>query len=155
MTTSTLSRSTDTKPVFAVFLIIWFIVGLIQNYFTEVSGEEAYYWLFSQYLDWGYLDHPPMVGVLSYMGYTLIPNALGLRLWFLIANMLTLVVIRKTLAKKDDPLFVWIALSAVAVHAGAFLVKTDVPLILFEALFLYFYKQYLEDDNRKVSVLLA
>ncbi|WP_305982424.1 ArnT family glycosyltransferase [Roseivirga thermotolerans] len=155
MTTSTLSRSTDTKPVFAVFLIIWFIVGLIQNYFTEVSGEEAYYWLFSQYLDWGYLDHPPMVGVLSYMGYTLIPNALGLRLWFLIANMLTLVVIRKTLAKKDDPLFVWIALSAVAVHAGAFLVKTDVPLILFEALFLYFYKQYLEDDNWKVSVLLA
>lgn len=26
--------------------------------------EEAYYWNYAQHLDWGYLDHPPMVAVL-------------------------------------------------------------------------------------------
>ena len=26
--------------------------------------EEAYYWNYSQHLDWSYLDHPPMVALL-------------------------------------------------------------------------------------------
>lgn len=143
------------EKLFIIFLAIWFIVGLIQNTFTEVSGEEAYYWLFSQFLDWGYLDHPPAVGVVTAPGYWLLPNALGLRMGMLICNILTIIVIRKTLEIKDDKLFIWILLGCAPFHAGAFLVKTDVPLILAEALFFYFYKKYLSKDDLKTVALMA
>lgn len=148
-------KTNSSERLFTVFLIIWFIVGLIQNYFTEVSGEEAYYWLFSQFLDWGYLDHPPMVGVVTAPGYWLIPNAMGLRLGMLVCNILTIIVIRKTLEVKDDKLLLWILLGCAPVHAGAMLVKTDVPLLLAEALFFYFYKKFLTKDDLKTVALLA
>lgn len=141
--------------LFGIFLIIWFLFGLIQNYFTEVSGEEAYYWLFSEFLDWGYLDHPPMVGAVTAPGYWLFSNALGLRMGMLACNILTIIVLRRTLEVKDDKLFLWILLGSAPFHAGAFLVKTDVPLILAEVLFFYFYKQYLKKDDLKVAALLA
>ncbi|OEK05271.1 ArnT family glycosyltransferase [Roseivirga misakiensis] len=152
--TSSLSLH-DSNKLFYRFLGVWFIVGLIQNYFTEVNGEEAYYWLFSQFLDWGYLDHPPMVGVVSAPGYALIPNGLGLRMGMLITNMLTMTVIWKITEKKDTKLLIWIFLALLSVHVGAYMVKTDVPLILGVALFYYFYKQYLKNDSLKTVFLLA
>ena len=140
---------------FFYFLILWTIGGLIQNYFTEVSGEEAYYWLFSQFLDWSYLDHPPMVGVVTAPGYWLIPNDMGLRMGMLITNILTIIVLRRTLEIKDDKLFVWMMLGLLPVHLGGLLVKTDVPLLFFTATFFYFYKQYLKEGNWKTVVLLG
>ncbi len=156
MTTIPSTSTTNTSNrLFQTFLIVWLIVGLIQNYFVEVSGEEAYYWLFSQFLDWGYLDHPPMVGVVTAPGYWLFGNPMGLRLGMLLCNILTIIVIRKTLEVKDDKLLLWILLGCVPFHAGAILVKTDVPLLLAEAMFFYFYKQYLKEDNLKTVVLMA
>ena len=149
------TADSSSNRIFQIFLFVWFIVGLIQNYFVEVSGEEAYYWLFSQFLDWGYLDHPPMVGVVTAPGYWLFNNPMGLRLGMLICSVLTIIVIRKTLEVKDDKLYLWILLGCVPFHAGAMLVKTDVPLILAEAMFFYFYKQYLKEDNLKTVVLMA
>ncbi|MFY0592672.1 ArnT family glycosyltransferase [Roseivirga sp.] len=146
---------TDSNKLFYKFLGIWFIIGLIQNYFTEVNGEEAYYWLFSQFLDLGYLDHPPMVGVVSAPGYWLIPNGLGLRMGMLLVNICTMYVIWKTTEKHDTKLLIWIFLALLSVHVGAYMVKTDVPLILGVALFYYFYKQYLKDDNLKTVFFLA
>ena len=155
MTEITTQGSGQNDRLFKYFLLIWVAIGLIQNYFTEVSGEEAYYWLFSQFLDWGYLDHPPMVGVTTAPGYWLLPNNLGLRLGMLITSVLTIIMIRKTLEVKDDKLLLWILLGTAPVHVGAMLVKTDVPLLFFEACFFYFYKQYLKSDNLKTVALLA
>ena len=155
MTRLTTNLGGTDNRLFNLFLLFWFVIGLIQAYFSEVSGEEAYYWLFSQFLDWGYLDHPPMVGVVTAPGYWLFPNNLGLRLGMLITNILTMVVLRNTLEKKDDNLLIWIFLASLPVHAGSLLVKTDVPLLLFVALFFYYYKQYLKKDELKIVVLLA
>ena len=154
---SSLSQTQNGKHerFFLYFLIFWTVAGLIQNYFTEVSGEEAYYWLFSQFLDWSYLDHPPMVGVVTAPGYWLLPNNLGLRMGMLVTNILTLIVLRKTLEVNDDKLFVWMMLGLLPFHLGGLLVKTDVPLLFFTATFFYFYKQYLKEDNWKVVLLLA
>lgn len=155
MASTSLSDSFRSDKLFYKFLALWFFVGLIQNYFTEVNGEEAYYWLFSQFLDWGYLDHPPMVGVVTAPGYWLMPNALGLRMGMLIVNILTMVVVWKTTEKKDTKLLIWIFVGMLSVHAGSYMVKTDVPLILGVALFYYFYKQYLKNDNLKTVFFLA
>ncbi|OEK01693.1 hypothetical protein BFP97_09265 [Roseivirga sp. 4D4] len=155
MSLNTLSSEKQSNKLFYTFLAVWFVIGLVQNYFTEVNGEEAYYWLFSQYLDWGYLDHPPMVGVVTAPGYWLMPNPLGLRLGMLIVNILTMTVVWKTTEKKDTQLLIWIFVAMLSVHVGSYMVKTDVPLILGVALFYYFYKQYLKADSLKTVFFLA
>jgi 4-amino-4-deoxy-L-arabinose transferase-like glycosyltransferase len=49
---------------------IWIIIGVslvIRLFFICFNGllvEEAYYWNYAQHLDFGYLDHPPMVALL-------------------------------------------------------------------------------------------
>jgi 4-amino-4-deoxy-L-arabinose transferase-like glycosyltransferase len=39
------------------------IIKLILAFVLELGNDEAYYWLYSQYLQWNYFDHPPMVAV--------------------------------------------------------------------------------------------
>jgi len=46
-----------------VFLAIVFPVKLFLAFWRELGNDEAYYWLYSQYLQWNYFDHPPMVAV--------------------------------------------------------------------------------------------
>jgi len=36
-----------------LFYLLWLLVGLIQAANTELLDDEAYYWVFSQHLDWG------------------------------------------------------------------------------------------------------
>src|SRR4029078_9894213 len=40
-----------------------FVIKLILAFVLELGNDEAYYWLYSQYLQWNYFDHPPMVAV--------------------------------------------------------------------------------------------
>ena len=73
-----------------LFLIIG--LSLITRLFylnhNELLVEEAYYWNYAEHLDFGYLDHPPMVALLIKLGTTLLgTNELGVRLlslfcWF-------------------------------------------------------------------------
>lgn len=47
------------------FLLVGFfsLIKLILAFFLELGNDEAYYWLYSQYWQWSYFDHPPMVAV--------------------------------------------------------------------------------------------
>jgi dolichol-phosphate mannosyltransferase len=48
---------------------------------AELLPEEAYYWNYSQHLDFGYLDHPPMVAWLIKLGTTVFgQNEFGVRI---------------------------------------------------------------------------
>ena len=68
------------KPDTLVFLLLaaWWTVNLLQAALTGLANDEAYYWYFSQHLDWGYFDHPPMVAVLVWLSSWL-PGALDIR----------------------------------------------------------------------------
>lgn len=48
-------------------LFIWFIINLLQGVFTEIQEDEAYYALYGEHLAWGYFDHPPMVGLMTFL----------------------------------------------------------------------------------------
>ena len=52
----------------AIGLFIWWLINLLQAAFTELAHDEAYYFMFSQQLDWGYFDHPPMTALLIWLG---------------------------------------------------------------------------------------
>lgn len=51
------------KSIGCIFLLA---LGLQVFFATHINllTEEAYYWNYSQHLDWGYLDHPPLIAFL-------------------------------------------------------------------------------------------
>lgn len=50
--------------VLIIIILISFIVRLIAIGSADLIAEEAYYWNYSNHLDFSYLDHPPMVALL-------------------------------------------------------------------------------------------
>jgi len=139
-----------------VFYGLWLLLGLLQAGLTELQDDEAYYWVYSRYLDWGYFDHPPMIAVLVKMGYALFPNELGVRLFPLLLNIFSLVIIEKLIAKKNSIqpgshafLFYGIALSMAVIQVTGFVAVPDIPLIFFTALFFWCYQRFL----RKLSLV--
>src|SRR5260370_42325970 len=45
-----------------------FVLRLVYAGSVEMMPEETYYWNYSRHLDFGYLDHPPMVAWLIRVG---------------------------------------------------------------------------------------
>ncbi|HEV7780544.1 MAG TPA: glycosyltransferase family 39 protein, partial [Chitinophagaceae bacterium] len=126
-----------------VFYGLWLLLGLMQSGLTELQDDEAYYWVYSRYLDLGYFDHPPMIALLVKMGYAIFPNELGVRLFPLLLNILSLVIIEKLISKKNPSLFYAIALSMGVIQLMGFMAVPDTPLIFFTALFFLCYKRFL------------
>lgn len=138
-----------------LFYSIWFLLGLYLSYATELWDDEAYYWLYAKFLDWGYFDHPPMIAIAVKAGYAIFQNALGVRLVPLIMNVGTLFIIEKLLNKKDPFVFYAIALSLGALQVAGFLAVPDTPLLFFTALFFYCYKKFDEKESLQNSFWLG
>ncbi len=138
-----------------VFYGLWLLLGLLQAGLTELQDDEAYYWVYSQYLDWGYFDHPPMIAVLVKMGYAIFPNELGVRLFPLLLNIFSLVIIEKLIDKKNPLLFYGIALSMAVIQVTGFVAVPDIPLIFFTALFFLCYKKFINNYSLFNTLLLG
>lgn len=138
-----------------LFYTSWIILGLIQSAFTELQDDEAYYWVYSKYLDWGYFDHPPMTGLLVKLGYAIFPNELGVRLLPLLLNVLSLLITDKLLSFKNPKLFYTIALSIAVLQLTGFIAVPDIPLIFFTALFFWCYKKFTANFSLPNTLLLG
>jgi hypothetical protein len=138
-----------------IFYGIWLLLGLMQAGLTELQDDEAYYWVFSKYLDWGYFDHPPMTALLVKMGYAIFPNELGVRLFPLFLNLFSLVIIEKLIDKKNPSLFYGIALSIAILQVSGFSAVPDIPLIFFTALFFLCYKKFAAKQSTLNTLLLG
>ncbi|HMG66073.1 MAG TPA: glycosyltransferase family 39 protein [Chitinophagaceae bacterium] len=138
-----------------LFYSCWIILGIIQSGFTELQDDEAYYWVYSKFLDWGYFDHPPMVALLIKIGYFFFHNELGVRLVFLLLNTLSLVLIEKLIDNKKPFLFYAIALSLAVLQLGGFWAVPDTPLIFFTALFFLCYRKFLRQASLLNTFLLG
>lgn len=130
-----------------IYIIIWLIINLLQAYFTELGNDEAYYWMFSKHLDWGYYDHPPMTPFLIHLGYSLIPNELGVRLFIVLIATVTQFFLWKITNPKDPHLYFSIVFSSFLVHIGGFFAAPDISLMFFTTLFIYLYKRYEANDD--------
>ena len=138
-----------------LFYAFWLFLGIVQAALTELQDDEAYYWVYSRFLDWGYFDHPPLTGLLVKMGYALFPNELGVRLFPLLLNLLSLLIIEKLTTNKNPFLFYTIALSIAVLQISGFVAVPDIPLIFFTALFFLFYRNFLERTSFKNIIFLA
>jgi len=138
-----------------LFYSSWVILGLIQSRSTELLDDEAYYWVYSKFLDWGYFDHPPMVALLIKMGYSIFHNELGVRLFFLLLNVLSLFLIERLIEKKGSFLFYTITLALAVLQLTGFVAVPDTPLIFFTALFFISYRRFLQQASLLNTFLLG
>ncbi len=142
-----------------IFVGIWVFINLLQAGLSELAHDEAYYWIYSQSLNWGYFDHPPMVALLIKAGYALFNNELGVRLLFVLMGGATLPLIFKLIPKqyKNIPFYYLIVFSIIIVnaHFAGFLALPDIPLIFFTVLFLNIFKKYLEKDTFQSALILG
>lgn len=141
-----------TKPV---FFLGWFLINLIQSFSTELLDDEAYYWIYSNFLDWGYYDHPPVIAVLIKLGYALFPNELGVRLLVVMMSTATIMMIDRLLDKKEDKLFYALTLSILFLQIGGIIAVPDVPLMFFIALYFLILKSFLTNPNTVKSIVLG
>ncbi len=145
--------------VLGVFLLVWFIISIFQAFFTELAHDEAYYWLYSRNLAWGYFDHPPMVAILIKAGYAIFANELGVRLFFIVMGTLTLGLLYLIIKDRIESIstFIIVVSSVVIVHShvGGFLAIPDIPVVFFSALFFLLYKNYIINYSYKYAVLLG
>lgn len=141
-------------------LFLWFVINLLQGLFTEIHADEAYYALFGEHLAWGYFDHPPMVALMTYLSSLLFSGALGVRFFTVVASCLTLLILWK-IATTDDGtggsylLFFTLACSVVIFNLYGFVTTPDASLLLFSAIFLLIYQQYLEEKTWSQALLMG
>lgn len=139
----------------SLFYFGWLMLNLVQIAFTGLLDDEAYYWVYSRFLDWGYFDHPPMVALMIKAGYVMFPNAFGLRLFTVLMSTATLYFIDLLLEKRDDKLFYAIAASMFVLHVGGIITVPDLPLLFFTGLFFLVYKRFLATFSLLHTVLLG
>ena len=150
-------KSRSTTKILYWFLILWTVLNLVQAAFTGLHADEAYYWLYSKFLDWGYFDHPPMVGLFIRAGDLLTHSSLGLRLLTVISSTISVYALWLILKRYQDniKLFILLFSSILVFHVYGFITTPDSPLLLFGVLFLYVYQRYTIEDKAKWVVLLS
>lgn len=138
-----------------LFYAAWLAILIIQSLTTELFDDEAYYWVYSRFLDWGYYDHPPMIAVLIKAGYAIFPNALGVRILSAVLTTGALFIAETLLAKKNSVLFYAICCSLVIAQIGGMMAVPDSPLMFFVALFFYGYHRFTQKMNFANTVFVG
>ena len=82
-----------------------FIINLFQAWRTELFDDEAYYWVCSRFLDWGYFDHPPMIALLIRIGSFIFPSELGVRISSVILSTISIYLLEKLIKPENQKLF--------------------------------------------------
>ncbi|HET6245972.1 MAG: glycosyltransferase family 39 protein [Bacteroidetes bacterium] len=151
------TKNINHQRTLLIVLSGWFLLNLLQAYFTGLIHDEAYYWVYTKHLNWGYFDHPPGVALFIKAGYALLGGELGLRLMVVISNTLAIWIMWELIKNYTNniKLFFLVVFSIILVHVGGFIAVPDTALIFFTAVFFYFYRKYLNEDNLKYTLILA
>ena len=145
----------NTNKIRILFYSFWFSGLLIQAFFTELNEDEAYYWMYSKYMSWGYFDHPPMIALMIKIGYSFFPNELGVRLIPILTSTFSLFIWEKIIQPKEIKTYFLLLLSVGILHFISFIATPDAPLIFFTSLFLLAYKKFIFNPNMQTSIKLG
>jgi len=141
-------------------LLFLLVFNVFQGAYLGVIADEAYYWVYSQEMAWGYFDHPPLVAVwIKISSFLFGRTEIGVRFFSAISLFFTFIIIWKTLAikftKQNVNLFLLLIFSTGLLNVYGFITVPDTPLVLFLALFIYAYKRYLNIKDLTAYALLV
>jgi len=122
---------------------------------TDILPDEAYYFMYSRELAWGYFDHPPAIAFLIKLGTGLFSEEIGLRFFSVLLGALSVFIIEKVLNPDKVGLFYLFVSSVAILHFIGFFAIPDSPLMLFTAAFFWLYKKFLKESAVKWAVLLG
>ena len=147
------------KFLLPVTILLLSILNIIQSSFTELLPDEAYYWVYSQDMNWGFFDHPPFVAVWVTISNFLFTDELGVRFFSAISFSLMIYLVWFTIdhpsKNKYSWLFLLLFLSTALLNVYGFITTPDTPLLFFFALFLWSYKLYLSKKNTFIYFVLS
>lgn len=137
-------------------LILTLILKLALAYFLPMSGDEAYFIIWAKHLDFGYYDHPPMVGWLLYAMRFIGDGELIMRLPAVLVSTAVGIGIHRLLKPLDADRAALVAMIFLIspVNIMDVLITTDTPLILFAFVSVYALVRALQ-HNRPSWYLLS
>ncbi len=140
---------------FLVFLVIWLIINFVTAFSTELYSDEAYYWMYTQFMDWGYFDHPPGVAVMIWLGSFLGKTELAVRLFNVLFTATSISFIYWLTKPKKVLVFCTTVFSFLVLHLIGFVALPDTPFFLSAILFLLSYRYFLKNNSFKNQLLLS
>jgi dolichol-phosphate mannosyltransferase len=139
----------------AALAVVTYMV-LLRNFYSgilELIPQEAYYWKYAQHLDIGYLDHPPVVSLLIWLGTHLLGNTeMGVRIGAFGCWIITAIFCFRrayNLFDKTTGIGTLLLLAVLPFFFGVGIVMTpDAPLVACWAGALYFLERSLVGQKR-------
>ncbi|WP_457640052.1 glycosyltransferase family 39 protein [Persephonella sp.] len=139
------------KKVVAVHLFIAFlkVVYTLLN-ITDLSTEEAQYWLWSKNLDISYYSKPPMIAYMNFVSTSLLGDTeIGVRINAILIGVgigiLVYLLVRDIFKDENLAFFSSVFIVAVPVYQiGSYLFLTDAPLAFFWVLTTYLFYRAVE-----------
>ena len=145
--------------LFLYFLGAILALNLLQAHFTELMYDEAYYWYYSQNIDWGYFDHPPMVAWMIKLSSFFFNGELGVRFVSCVLSIGTLIILWSLIdnTKKKDYVvhFFVLVFSMTLLNAYGFFTLPDTPLLFFTAAFLWVYKKFIIKPSLVLALIMG
>lgn len=149
----------NTNFAIVVFLLLVTVLNLFQSSTTELLYDEAYYWVQSHFLDWGFFDHPPMTSLWIAIGTLLFDKELAVRFIPVLMMSLTVYLIWLLIdhpkKSKNPGLFFLLILSTALFNLFGFLALPDTCLYFFTALFLCAYKKMIATEQWRWYLLFS
>ena len=146
-----------------LWIPLLFLLGLLANGFAWLTlgalPDEAYYWVWSQRLQWGYFDHPPLVAWMIRLSTELLGDGIvAIRLpavltWLAsctLAYLFAWRIYRRHLAGALA-LLAWSSLPIV--QAGFHVITPDTPMVLFGWFAYYLSWQAVRQGSRRLWIL--
>jgi hypothetical protein len=157
MTLLSAQKTTQSDKPIWYFLLCWTILNAVQAYTLELHADEAYYWMYSRYLDWGYFDHPPMVAVFICIGDSIAHNELCMRLITILTSSASIWILWLILKKYAVNVwaFILVVAGTLICHIYGFTTTPDAPLFFFAVLFYFFYQKYIDNDSWLLALILG
>ncbi|WP_018628240.1 ArnT family glycosyltransferase [Niabella aurantiaca] len=153
-----LARTTGRDDrLLAGFMIAWLLINALQAVFLGIDGDEAYYWMLSQNLQWGYFDHPPVVTALIRLGESFGHGPFFTRLGTILLSTFSIALVYKGLPVYLQKIkwFLLLYAATLVFNVYAFITTPDAALFFFAALFFWRYKLFLNKNSFSNSLWLA
>jgi 4-amino-4-deoxy-L-arabinose transferase-like glycosyltransferase len=133
---------------------IWWIsllVKLLLSALIPLSADEAYYWVWSQFPQLSYYDHPAMAAWLFKLG-SFLPGAFirwPAVILFHLSFLLWFKFLKTILNSRQLEFWFALCLFCPLTGFGSVILTPDIPLFVFFSLSLYFFVRALEKDTLK------
>jgi 4-amino-4-deoxy-L-arabinose transferase-like glycosyltransferase len=136
------------------YFITWCISIIVFITFVELAHDEAYYWVFSKNLSFGYFDHPPLIAWLIRLG-SILSGEWGVRFVPALALTISISLLSLNIDKNKRDIFWGLLLCSPLIFGSNFLAIPDTALLTSICLFLIVADRFEKDQNYLNSFLLG